>query len=488
MGIPGFSHQEQLDPFEASGDEVRTVRLTLYRDHVAAIEPLVPELLDGLTSRRSWFVPGGPTGVCREIAPHATWTHDRRGRLVFQAGLVPRACALLEGLGYTIEVDDRRRTSPRFRADPGFVAGLSDEARELVDAIDRVYQGQIEVRGDRDAYQKTLLVCRAFPWARLAVGVATRKDAYAFWRRLERDLGGRVSLGAADVLRSGGRVLVATFRGLPIASRDYYDGLIVPYGHEACGERAQDDLAGVRATRVFALVDPGRVTDPFTREVLETVAGPVILPLRSSSRTVLHVVLPVPPGRVPGGLSALERKRALLWNNPARNAKIAAVARAIAGRDPIALDRLGFPPAIVENLGGEGAAPRIAVLVESTEHARQLQLRLPAWPVMDAILRTRSARVGLIHPAKESTMCRLVTLTRAVRDGVLADIVIRATGRDGPIDSKALFAEHGHEQPAILVDLVDMAQTRDTGDLSRHHREHMAHRPPARPEGPVPRT
>ena len=241
-----------------------------------------------------------------------------------------------------------------------------------------------------------------------------------------------------------------------MAYQPSFDVLIIPRGEEICGERAQYEIRGVRATKLFAFVGVRRVTDDFTRKVLEMVAGPVIVSLGTSERELVHIVVPAPSGRVGDGTSVLERKRALVWNNPSRNALIASMARALADGDERELDGTGFPDSVARSFVRECTrGRRVAVLVESTEHARALRPRLPDWAVMDAVQDPKTEVVGLTGRGEDLTMRLRVTLTRAAREPILADIVIRASGRSSPHEPRTLFDELRTDTPALLVDLDD---------------------------------
>ena len=140
---------------EGAGDGRSSVRLTVENNHCTLVRPPVQKLSEALFFRRFSFSVGGSTGIRPELKPFPGCCWDYLGRCWIRSGHIPRACEILTGLGYTVEVDDRRRPSRRLCMDPAFVEGLSTESRGLIEAVDREFLGQVAVRGDRDAYEKT---------------------------------------------------------------------------------------------------------------------------------------------------------------------------------------------------------------------------------------------------------------------------------------------------------------------------------------------
>ena len=225
--------------------------------------------------------------------------------------------------------------------------------------------------GPREAVEVCHLFCHAFASVRTLIAVATRKQAINLHRALEGRLGERVGLAVSGVRRRGPRLLVATFGSVPRDTAGRWDILLLPYGQESTGRGAIDMVTRMDCPRIYACVTPGPPADRLVRLRLEQIAGPVIGALDSSGAAVSVVVVPTTGGAVANARTALERKRELYWHNRARNQTVADVARAVVTKDWKALRRYGVQKRIVPKTTA-GRTPRVAVLVESTEHGREL--------------------------------------------------------------------------------------------------------------------
>src|SRR3954451_25174959 len=95
-------------------------------------------------------------------------------------------------------------------------------------------------------------------------------------------------------------------------------------------------------------------------------------------------MLPTPACAVAGAAPALGRKRTLYWHNRVRNEYVAAVAKAVVEGERAALRQVGL-----RNRDGrllkDVDRTKIAVLVETPEHARKLIPLLPGWKALDLV-------------------------------------------------------------------------------------------------------
>src|SRR5437773_12523357 len=103
-----------------------------------------------------------------------------------------------------------------------------------------------------------------------------------------------------------------------------------------------------------------------------------------SMAPVLVLLVEAPPCSVSRDLRGLERKRRALWHNRSRNQLVAAVASALERRNLEALRSLGIDVRL-DQLPRGYVGRTIAIVVEATEHAAELQLLLPGWQTLDAI-------------------------------------------------------------------------------------------------------
>jgi hypothetical protein len=121
---------------------------------------------------------------------------------------------------------------------------------------------------------------------------------------------------------------------------------------------------------------------------VEGLFGGVVFEIESHRRhpaDVRVLLADAPDVDVPRRATGLERKRHF-WHSDRRNAAIAAIARAFAnGRlDDLVPHGLFLDAEPLERTAG-GQGRRVAVLVESPEHARAFGDLLPGWRVLDAL-------------------------------------------------------------------------------------------------------
>jgi hypothetical protein len=193
--------------------------------------------------------------------------------------------------------------------------------------------------------------------------------------------------------------------------------------------------------------------------VIHRVTGP------AGPRADVQVLLAEAPSiHVPAGATALESKRLAVWHAGGRNKVIAEVATALASSDSETLWRHGLSIENIELGFDKGAQPaRIAILVESPEHGRELAKRLPGW----------SLRQGRPENKRESLPPRsIVTLVHAHGLARLdVDFLIRADGSDGCLNLGGFpgFSVERQGRPVILIDFGDD----DDPDASRATRRRL---------------
>jgi hypothetical protein len=178
----------------------------------------------------------------------------------------------------------------------------------------------------------------------------------------------------------------------------------------------------------------------------------VIVAAWNQERRVNVAVVNVPPVAVREARDALERKRTEYWRNAPRNGLIASVARGVLSANWRRLRAHGLPEAVVREAGHGDR--RVAMLVESPEHGRELKRLLPDWTLCDA---TTHASCD-VHDGGP----RIVTLVYAAKHGVSADVVIRATGTPFPLTVKNFpgARDEGDDRAVLLVDFFDVGSVR----------------------------
>src|SRR5438045_3325089 len=94
------------------------------------------------------------------------------------------------------------------------------------------------------------------------------------------------------------------------------------------------------------------------------------------------ILMPSPPMMTSASWSALRRKRRTIWHNWMRNRLVARVAKASLAQDKQELRSLGIRWRDKQGIWTH----RVVVLVESTEHAKEMSKLLRDWEVLDTRL------------------------------------------------------------------------------------------------------
>jgi hypothetical protein len=230
--------------------------------------------------------------------------------------------------------------------------------------------------------------------------------------------------------------------------------LLVPWAEESLGAKAASAIAGTEietcVPRTYAIVTPGRRRDERMMLQLESLAGPILACVAKPRSPVMALFVDVKSeSQALGSASPLESKRAIYWHNDARNRQIAAIADAAAAGDQDALCRQLGVDVELERISGY-RPPRVAVVVEAVEHARQLAALLPDWTIC-AATKEHDANEGA-HQDR-----RIVSAVYAAEHRVKAELLIRASGGEGLVRAKGFppAAEYGYTPPPVL--LIDFA-------------------------------
>ena len=444
--------------------EAPKVKVIVTRDHVAVLDPPTIRLRPMLEVERQVFTPGGPRGWRRSTHAEWFWRIDLKGRLRVPAGMLPRALGLLAADKRRVEVEDQRRPGRRLGVDEEAHARLDAEGRSLVDSLAAAPQGQVEVRDAAAAIRACVAICAAFREARVAVAVATRRDARTLRHKLADALGEPVGLAMTGPCRIKlDRCVVGSYPNIPRRDAGYWDILLLPRGVELGGDAVVWMVPEMHARRIYALVEPRHRADRRVALRLEQIAGAVVHAAEASPAPPGVVMIPMPVPPASHGDSPLDTKRKLYWHHDARNRRVVEVAMAIAAGDRRAASRLGVPAAAVKMSGDHRR--RVAILVESTEHGRVLLARIPG-----ATMHATSSGTHPENPADtnapKSVIPDIVTAAYADRHGVDADVVVRSTGGVDPLRVHAPSAS-GARRVAVVVDCDDRHHPRAVADTRR---------------------
>lgn len=429
----------------------------IVRGNFATLSPPLAVVEEVLSHRRHQVsFPRGRAAWRRStILMCDTSPHDQ----FIPAGSVPRIVSLLESHGYEVHVQDQRRALPEHQPDTRFIAGLGGKELAIAQSVAGTHGGFLRFRNEQEMLLAAGVIARVYHSAQVLAAAATKAQcklvhvAIGHWTSWSV---GRVGSGYWPGLK---QVAIATLPKLQTHQYDDWHVVLLPFAESSILTTRIQPCWRARDQLVFALSTSQGEISPRLMLRLEEEAGPVIYDSVPRPLSVsVHFCPAVGAANQCAG-TALQRKRALIWVNNARNALIARVAEAVADRDGERLGELQLPdvtwPAPVP------LSPSLpVVLVESPEHARELAHLMPGWTVRAAVGQDRGT----------ATLCALPATTRGLIATHLAalsiplgpnQIVIRADG--GPHDLQlAAFDRRSAWAPTMLIDFYDL----DGGQLT----------------------
>lgn len=434
---------------------------------IALIDPALPVLERHLEYRIKRFKEGGPLGYQQREEAMPIWGFDIKDRMAVPAGLVPRVRQVLAEYGYHVKLTDHRKFTERFAVDEKFVRRLQGDDRRLVDAVRREPLGQIEVNSFTDMILTMRLLVYVYPKARVLILVATKTLARKIRTKLyDMAFGFDVQLMGHGWPRVSPRCMVSTFAPMDTFRPDAWDVILLPDPSGTVGDWNTGAMARLHnysdkeSLRLYSFLQPGTRLGRRGRVRLEAMAGQMIYRLGPEHAGVRVLWLPTPDApKIGKDVPALTFKRKAYWRNRNRNDYIAAVARAFLNRDAGKLAEYGVPFRGHKPVLRNAPDTKVAVLVASVEQAREVANRLPGWKVVDAVV--------------TETLGTIITETVAGKDGLAADVVIRAGGSMGVVCFKGFPpALDKDKRDAILVDFTDGFDERAAQDAKRRRREY----------------
>jgi hypothetical protein len=254
-------------------------------------------------------------------------------------------------------------------------------------------------------------------------------------------------------------VHIDSLAGLSRSSHDW-PVLIFADVESARSDTGMQQAVSMPGSVIYAIIPVDQRLDEEDRLRLRITCGPVLfrLPGDSLADTDVTVLSVRAKGtRLPLPRNGLNRKRQEIWHQVKRNQQTAMWAEAFVSAN---LDRIGgcgiAVDAIQQQLQDIGQHPRVAIIVECPEHARELRRMLPGWRV------AAGARLADKHLPTFPLDCPRVIITRARAKaaGLAADVVILADGT-----GQAWSDDYGPDpyfdrRSMIVVDLFDTFDAR----------------------------
>ncbi len=403
-------------------------------------------------------------GFAKKQRPCRFYYLQADGALRILVGHVDRVRDVLERTGIEVTVQDHRQFPTKAAPSRQLIEAVPGDHRHFLEIIAREPRGLIEVPNQSHVLWLTAWICRLFPSARIYLPVATRTQVTWTRRKLQRFL--REPVDAIDDYTwpwEGGR-LVCTLGTFDRHNAEDFDIVICPDAGPAAAPGHIEAFARLPCQRVYGFVRSGRTLSAKGRLRLEGLFGPVLYRIadpRGPEATVfVHWCVP-PELRSGSGLTALDWKRCCSWRNGPRNDLIAALANAFQAGDRKQLWQHGLFLGEDQDVFLTTDTLSVAILVESTEHGRELCRRLPGWKLWDVV--PRPPRVASQSEDLQSlldlgVLDRVVlTLTQANwMDMISTDVLIVASGQGWP-DAVPGFPPRSwcRDHPVVLLDLAD---------------------------------
>lgn len=372
------------------------------------------------------------------------------GQFVFPAALVPRVRQHLERRGYGVALKDDVWWGHLRSADLRLLddSELTVLEREYLAALAASPRGQIVLRRTADVARAVALMGRLFAKHSLFVVARDQRGVRSLVEQIAASSDRPVTSDSRLTWSHHPRMFVGTEKLFECASSSGFHIAVLADVESALAKITDMLTRDWRHGTWYAVLlrsDYERLRESEWFR-LEAIFGPVIFPPGGGSQVPEISVAFLDGMQRPAGrreARGLERKRSQYWHDQTWNSMVAQLAKETAsGRAPDGLAADLLPR----------RRPWVTVLVESTEHAQELQKRLPGWQLLTA----NSATSCLPEVGHR----KIVTMTYAADVGIIGDVVIRADGGpDWPLGDALLTTQAAEPSERCLV--IDFADCRD---------------------------
>ncbi|MBL9162073.1 MAG: hypothetical protein JNL18_04945 [Planctomycetaceae bacterium] len=340
-----------------------------------------------------------------------------------------------------------------------FAATIENRGRALVIAASLAQQARL-----------LAVICRRFKTREIVAVVANAHEAELLAAAM-RPLTDRV-VSCGMLYDEAGRNELHILATRSFALPPLCDVVVAMGTKAACSSRVQRLTALYRNCMRFAIVEPSVTTlRPWDRLLVGAMWGPCLLDFTKcspNSSTVHAALLPAPAYPATRSHCPYARKLQLLWKNLDRNRQLAATAAALQRREQHCLQAAGINRLDDVAKPADPASPtlRVAVVVESSLHGRQLQTWLPSWRLV--------ADAAAAGPFGIEAEADIVTLPVAAAVGLIADVVIYAAGSGDVWIPACGSGGVAGSRLQLVVDMADDADAELAAEVHRRTRDYAA--------------
>jgi hypothetical protein len=432
---------------------------------ITCVEKGLPDwILTKLSRRRRVFLVGSTQRIESTTIDDHGYAYDDDGLLGILSGFVPRvSCELIEA-GYKVEVKDAFEIYSQEKSSDAF-NGIDAHTRSLLQNLDREPRGQILISTRMDQVKAIVLIYKFFK-GRIAVVTENRSEAHRIAARLRSFIEGPIPIITKHFVASHVRLEVGTVDCIDFYFRDV---VIFARAAQVQGSRTIGNMLRLGRQRIYGLTSDRERLSPRQEFFLEGLIGPVLGQLGGTRKRCRDVAIHLANWRCKDyeyGPFGLAWKRAAIWHNTDRNESIATIARALVDGNEQPLWVAGVFLQSSRKTGGAGHPQRVAILVESPEHAAALIRRLPGWQVMTSHEKTSSmnsdspglpSRTGRADPISQLDRTIITTVALGDLERLALDVLIRADGTPWPLNLPIISdRKQGEERgPLVVIDLHD---------------------------------
>ena len=303
-------------------------------------------------------------------------------------GIIPQVIGWLEELGcYTVKLTDQRHDSSNWVLKAEWHKTTPSSLRKVIAAISthralRIIASTIDKIADTIAS-----VAGAYPNARIAIGVNTKRQLRQLWKRLNSRFSDEALGLYSAKIKKPSRVSIGLCYQLPRGNKGAFDLLILPFADETVSDANLEIIMSGQFRRIVSFTPFRNASDENIHRRLYVIAQ-AIEPPEKETLPVTVVMLRTHGSNTRSRFAdSLETKRTLYWNNSRRNRRIAEVAKQFALSKRKAIHSVGIEDielvsklmnaakAGVVDIGGNGAScPRIISIVAQLDRLDSEQL------------------------------------------------------------------------------------------------------------------
>lgn len=458
--------------------EGHTVEVTIKVRPLWAILPasVAEHAKSFLTFRSAEYAESGDGKLAARTRDLHFYYEDEHGQLVIPPGLVPRVVRQFIASGYKTRVVQTVNWAAA--VDHSLLASLAASPwdKRLISALANNPRGQLVYHSEEERLELLDIILRVFPQHGVLITAKNKKTCQKLLKQLTKRSSRKVDGDVDEAWRTRPATLIGTrYLATLVADTDVFQ--LVVFADEQttasmASEATQDPLWELPDLRIFGLLSSNSQLDASQRFELEARFGPVIpdsAPRACLPEVTVYSVGPFAYPPPDDSLNHLERKRRYIWHNTRRNAEIARIATLCVADDQAFLRQYGQREESLNSNEEQSTSPSsVAVVTESPEHARAIRKLLPQWDILDG-------RDGDVANKAETPLRpgkAIVTCTRACRDGLAVDVLLRADGTGARHQDS--FGPHVwlNRCPMGIIDFTDDFDERARSDMVSRHRDY----------------